>query len=426
VLCFLAAIALFFSLLGAWLFLKSLKRPFWLTISFSAFVISAYTYHAARVAAPLILLTLVILYWQKLSKKWLIASIITATLLAAPLARIVFLGGGTARVHQIGFFLNPTILDRTNIYRSECLKKFPSLACQLMENKYIFLTQEFFLNYFNHFSLNFLFQDINQAIGYLPHGGFFPLSLLPALLIGLFVLFRQKKIPQLLVLSWLLIAPLADSLTGRGQYSRAVFMLIPISLLLGLGLQSILKKNRYLGWTILFLFALESSKFFLDYFAVFPVRNAQFTLAEYQDLFQQVKLIDPQSYPNVYISRKFNDTKQYAFYLFYYQIPPQQFHQPENVNWHLEENGWLKIDRVNNWHFLDTMPSLEKIPNHSLVIGMAEHEIIPVKKSYKDCPAVDLKILTTLYYPNGDPAFAISQLEKTTDQPFPCGKVKQN
>ncbi|MEK6819140.1 MAG: glycosyltransferase family 39 protein, partial [Nanoarchaeota archaeon] len=77
----------FFIVLGLWAFLKGTRQNKWLVISTLAFVASLYTYHAARIVVPLLVMGLLIFYrrffWEK--KNGLLVPVIVGVILLIPL-----------------------------------------------------------------------------------------------------------------------------------------------------------------------------------------------------------------------------------------------------------------------------------------------------------------------------------------------------
>ncbi|MCX6724740.1 MAG: glycosyltransferase family 39 protein, partial [Candidatus Shapirobacteria bacterium] len=81
--------AIFFILLGVWLFLKAVNHRFYFILfSVLSFVISLYTYHSARLVSPLLFLGLVILFRRKIfariNLKWIIITALVGLMALIP------------------------------------------------------------------------------------------------------------------------------------------------------------------------------------------------------------------------------------------------------------------------------------------------------------------------------------------------------
>src|SRR3989304_3961011 len=61
-------VATFFITCGVWLFLKAIRKPKLFVISFSFFVLSLFTYHAARIVVPLLVLGLFVIYREEIKR----------------------------------------------------------------------------------------------------------------------------------------------------------------------------------------------------------------------------------------------------------------------------------------------------------------------------------------------------------------------
>src|SRR3989304_8296042 len=84
--------ATFFIVLGLWLFIKTLQKPKLFVLSSISFALSLYTYHAARVIVPLLMLGLTFIYFKRIKtniKPFLLAGLLALVFLL-PLVRGFF------------------------------------------------------------------------------------------------------------------------------------------------------------------------------------------------------------------------------------------------------------------------------------------------------------------------------------------------
>ena len=294
----------------------------------------------------------------------------------------------------------------------------PFIACRIVYNKPVVFTQKFISNYFHHFSLNFLFLE-GSARGAMGTSNYLYFSMIPFLVIGIYFLFKEKKEVVYFLSAWIVVAPVADSLTSAGHYSRSFILIIPIILITSLGIYKIYKKIGSNVWKKVFtiilagFFLFETGTFCADYFFHYPKYYSMYTHYEYQPLFDYLCQKE-KNYPQIYISRRYRDTKQYVFYLFYCKYDPAKFQQKENVDWEIEKDGWVWVKKIGKWNFTASMPDLESIPNGSLLIGATKEEISKLPKQGD----VKVKPIETINFLNEDPAFSIVQLIKEQSNDF--------
>src|SRR3990170_5396599 len=114
-------VATFFITLGLWLLIKALNNSKFFVVSTLAFVISFYTYHAARVVVPLLVIGLSLIYRKGIRihlKKFALSGLI-AVILLLPLGADFAKGEARSRAAGIGLFADPGPLSRIDEQRGE-------------------------------------------------------------------------------------------------------------------------------------------------------------------------------------------------------------------------------------------------------------------------------------------------------------------
>ncbi len=377
-------LALFFSLLAVFLFLRKQKYDWLLSTIF--FVLAIYTYYGARFFLPLLFFYLMVT--KKWSKKELINYIGVIIILCLPLLINNFLGGGFSRIRQVNLTHDLGLVGQVERYREACLhfdlfkigpnyRVLIQYVCMGFFNKPVFWLRQFVLNYLNHFSFAFLFfEKLEQGWQFLPPHSFFYFFNIPFLIMGLFSIFSKYRKQAWLLIIWLLVSPLADSITGQGHYARSLTMLIPIVIFTAFGylntfgyLKHLKLKKIILGTSLVFagFFVLM---FFIKYFTVLPFSQSKYSHYEYKPLFSYLKQIED-DYEQIYISRKVRDTKQYIFYLYYNKIPAKEFFKLHMIR---EDgtDGWVKVGRLGKYWFLDDVNQVKKYPPQSLLVVAPE------------------------------------------------------
>ncbi|MFH1832975.1 MAG: glycosyltransferase family 39 protein [Candidatus Levyibacteriota bacterium] len=349
--------------------LKSDKSIFFSVIFL---VLSIFTYSAYTLFAPLVFLLILFFNYKKVKTKILLFSIILFLCLCLPL--FVHKGAASTRFSQIGITQNINSIGLMNVLndqRGQCLNSFNPLMCKLSENKPVLFTGVFFKNYLSHFSLNFLYaKGTVTQFSILEERGLDYLFCIIFLTLGLYFLIAKNKNTKisLVVILLFLFSAIPDSLTGDGNYSRASMMQPFIAILNGLGLaflfallNKIKNKNlKILGmFFIAFLIMFSISSFFVNYLTYFKNNYAMYSQYGYKNLMEYVGKVK-NDYERIYISKHLNDTKQYIYYLFFNKYDPRKFQTKTNIGYHLEDNGWVSVDRIDNVYFVQNLPLISK------------------------------------------------------------------
>jgi hypothetical protein len=229
----------------------------------------------------------------------------------------------------------------------------------------------------------------------------------PLLVIGL-VSLRYKS--SWLIMFFLLLAPLADSLTGEGHYGRSFLMVFPLIYFISFGtiylLSLLYKKKMFLPTlTVLgFVVFLEFGSFYTNYLSFFPKMHSFYTHWEYQPLFEYLRGVE-QDYKYIYISKVNHDQRQYIFYLYYFQVPAKEYFKLPK-EYVVEDNGWIWVKSLGKFNFINQVERLDSYPPKSLLI--IDPDGTKGLKGFN-------KIMTSIKYKNGDTAFNIYDLDKVKE-----------
>ena len=181
--------------------------------------------------------------------------------------------------------------------------------------------KQFLSNYFDFFEPKFLLTQGDPNLRH--HSGFGGQLLLVQ---GLLVIIGLTSANKLMLL-WLLLAPIVGALVNETPHaSRAIYMIVPLAYLAGLGWQKLAKWK--FAWLIPLALGLNLLVYLHDYFVHYPERSAAAWIKPYKDAAGR----QYDSYP-VYISPKLYKPELYfAYYLndlsllkvndrFYYSLP---------------------------------------------------------------------------------------------------------
>lgn len=393
-------VATFFILLGVLAFIKSLKSHYFLWISAIAFIASMYTYQSPRVVVPALVLLLMIFYWKKLLIKRNISVVTLASILLLPLIFILASTAGLARFQGVSILSDVGPLNRVNEERGQ--HEDTSFWAKIFHNKAEVYTGNFLGHYLDHFNPNFLF-TLGDPLkrNKVPDMGQMYVFEIVTLLSGLYFLIRGSNFSNTkVVFLWLIVAPLASSLTYQTPHAlRAHNMVIPLILISGLGL-GMLWENlsrlthsvRYLAKTvgvIVIGFFLIS---FLDrYYLHLP---KQYALEWEYGFAQAVAYItqNQNKYQKVIITDRYD--QPYILLLFYSKYDPDRY-QKDYKGIADNKFGFSTISSFGKFEFRPI--GKEEIPRSRNTLFVGTNEEIGEDQ-------IPLKVID---FPNGIPAFKI-------------------
>ncbi len=389
-----SSVALSLIVIGTFYFLKSLKQKislnFFLFTLF--FVLSLYVYHSARIIAPLLALSYVLLnarYLLSNFKKIIIPTLI-AFLLCLPVLFSFLNSGGSVRFSGVGITADPGPLWRANeLIGHHSPDSFYSKIIHSSKVHYLLSWAD---KYLSHFNPSFLFTTGDEVPrSKIPYFGQFYLIELLFLLFGLHLLFSAQKYRSLktIIIPWLLVSPLASSLTFQAPSAlRSLPLVIPILIIISLGFDFILSRTHKLLrlippllYVLTFVFYLHS--YFISYPRIYPTAwNYGFN-----QLVNTINSDFPQ-YDRVFVTNKYD--QPYIYFLFFNQYLPDSLH-PQITLTPPDQFGFQTVPSFDRYHF--GAINWDTIPPDSLVITADE-----------TLPSNPVK---TINFDNNQPAFKI-------------------
>lgn len=359
------------------------------------FGLNLFSYHSAKLVVPIIIFSLIVLYWNDLKNygyKNLISSGVVL-FLAFFLSAITFIQGAGSRAAEINIFNGA--LDQAYQERFAALDTGvnPKIA-RLLHNKYTVYMDRFSSNYLQYFSPQFLLTEGARETTYGMYQGRGVVYWFEFLGLLLFIAFfyKYKNNPLVwVVLIWLLVAPVPASLTtGPGHAgNRAVIMLPALQILSGIGLYYVIAKSKYLKYLMLGFVAISILMFSDEYFNYSKFKGSKGMLYGNIAAAKYVK----ENYPDekIYVSR--NLSEPHIYFAFIEMVPPKDF-QKDSLNWSLRDNNVVWVDQIPEYSlgrftFTDT-----RNIKSGIVITREEP-----KEYYKN-----YEILETIEYPDYTPS----------------------
>ncbi len=389
--------ATFFMVLGVLFYLKAVnsKQFAYLFISSLVFVLSLYTYHAARIVTPFIIIGLLGIYYEEVIKnlKIYVLCAITAIVLLLPLAKDLLKPAISSRAAGVGLFADSGPLNRINEERGEHAK-YNSLSSKLLHNKGVNYSLAFLENWSAHYHGLFLFlsgDDVERDK--VPETG--QMYMIDALfvIIGLSWMVKNWNKEVRVVIHWLLIAPLAAALTFQSPHAlRSENMIIPLVIISSIGfcyLLIVIKKfviNKYFQYTIFFLLSTFIVLSFFRYLHMYYVHmSKEYPFSSQYGVKELVNYVNENEgkFNNVVVTDRYD--QPYILFMFYLNTPPGDFQNNHELTGR-DKYGFSTVSKYGKYVFKSVDWESDKLeyPN-SLIAGTGPEiprEANIVKKIY--------------------------------------------
>lgn len=353
--------AVFFVLLGVTLFLKSIQEKQWLIIpSFIFFALTYFTYAGNHIFTTLLVIGLLYLYRQKISRtKFTAIAFVLFILMSGFIFYNTLFGGDLTKLSGISIFGDPSVVHaKIEIPRNEHDNPKAFFA-KAIHNKFIYAGEKFFQNYLNSFSPSFLFikGGDNNAHNIANFGNMYLVEA-PFLFLGLIYLIVLKKSREKnLILWWFLIAPIAASITKDAPHANRAFAIFPIlSLISAFGiyyfLTDIIRQNLFKKIFIGFIGALfiVNISIYLDrYYVHFPRNEAASWGIGYKAL-SELLSNPPISSKKVIMARP--QYSPYIYLLFYSKYDPSLY-QKQAGRYPPTQDGFVDVKEFGRYEFRD-------------------------------------------------------------------------
>ncbi|MFC1600702.1 ArnT family glycosyltransferase [Patescibacteria group bacterium] len=377
-------VATLFITTGVYLFLLSRKRRSLVILQFSVifFVLSLYTYHAARIIVPLLVLGLTFLYKDHLKsnfKNYIIAGLIGLVSIL-PLVKDFTKPDISSRATGVGLFADVGPLNRINEQRGEHAD-YSSTDTKLLHNKFVNYGLAFLENWGEHFHGEFLFlsgDDIERDK--VPETGQMYILDLLWLVIGVWCMVKRWEKGSKIVLFWVIIAPIAAALTFQSPHAlRSHNMVIPLTIISAIGLSNAIvwiKENvniKSLQATGYLLIATLISCQFARYLHMYWVHMAkEYPFSSQYGVKELVNYIEKEGgkYDKIVITDRYD--QPYILSLFYMKYPPKVFQENHELT-PRDKFGFSTVTHFDRYHFQEiNFEELVKDKSNDLIVGTDE------------------------------------------------------
>jgi len=211
------------------------------------FGLTIFTYPTFKLTLPLLLFSLIVFAGIReiLKDKLFIIALIILAIFASLSIKETLNGGSEERFSRLNILsdvkLKEELIQKINEERT--LSTLPEVVKPLVYNKPLNYGRLLFENYMENLSPEFLFLRGDRNPRHNPgEWGMLYLVELPLILLGLFYLGKKNTKELYLLISWILIVPLATMFLGQTHALRNAFMLPPFLLISSFALTKLSKK----------------------------------------------------------------------------------------------------------------------------------------------------------------------------------------
>lgn len=327
--------------------------------SFFLFLLSSFCYGAQRIFIPGFLLACLAISFIKNSELARIKKPLLILFVVLTGIIILSLIPWQSRGRASGV-LSLTVTAEDQVEIDESIRdaglapvRIPATITRAFHNKASKVVTNVFGRYLNHFSPDYLFLKGDASLETTP--GIGVLLFLEAIFLPIGIMFlvsQGASSLRLLILAWLLIGPIASTLTVGGPHIlRGSIGLIPFSILSGLGIAKTIefsqspKYKKLLIGLVVFLVSVNSlfvaNQIFVQKPAHIPWDSDQATRAMVEEV---LKLKDKYKFIAL-------PDDQYIFFLYYGKITPEQFQQNAKIRSLTKNDHWEPVERLGNIYF---------------------------------------------------------------------------
>lgn len=353
--------AVFLTLLGVILFLKSLNSKNWLIIPSLIFLALTYfTYAGNHVFTTLILGGLFCLYRNIIPRtKFTFIGIVVLIVMSGFIFSKTLLEADRTKLAGISIFGDPSVVHaKIEIPRNEH-DDSKSFFTKVAHNRIVYAVEKIVQNYLNSFSVPFLFiKGGGNNSHNIENFGNMYLAEAPFLFLGLaYLLFVRKGREKNLVLLWFFIAPVAASITKDAPHTNRMFAIFPmLSLISAFGvhylLAEIIKKKLlkkiFVGFLIV-IFAINIAIYLDRYFIHFPRNESANWGVAYKTLSNLLSQPDFSAKKVIMARPKYSP---YIYLLFYNKYDPASY-QKQAVRYPPTEDGFVDVKGFGRYEFRD-------------------------------------------------------------------------
>lgn len=400
-----ANLSLFFTTGAVYFFLESLPagrqgidQKKYLLISSILFGLTIFTYNSSRIVTPLLVLFLGILFFQKLKNKFAAVSLFIFLIFFLVALPNALLQDSSAR-YKWTSIIDQGAINKINELRGS--SALPSMLATLQYNKITYAVPEIIKNFISHFDPRFLFFNGGSNFQYsIPGYGLTLHIFLPFLLLGLWRIYKEKLKWQLMILMWILVAPIPAAITRDAPHAlRALIMIPPLIMIITLGIFFIKRFGVYVKLILVIILLINFYLFWQNYSGEYTRNYSWSWQYGYKEVVDYIKQNSNQ-YEQIFITKKYGEPHE--FLLFYMQYDPKKYQTEPNLV-RYSRSDWYWIDKFDKYWFLNDWEVKENV---KCKIKNVQCLLITSPNNYPE----KSKLLKTINFLDGKPAFDIVEL----------------
>jgi len=401
-------VGLTINLLAFLLFMKALKKPILLPLSFMVAALNIHMYQSERVFSPLLMIVLSLIFYKQLLrfKKWVFVSIIAAFIVALPLGLYILTNNNALmRAKGVSIFSSQELVARSSRKLLQDDATGNTIG-KILDNRRLEYGKAAVAGYISHFDLNWLFISGDIARHHAPFMGLLYLFELPFLFVGIYALIFLKieKSHKLAFFAYFLLVPIPASITSGVPHAvRTLNFAWTWELFIALGFISYVlfvfnQKNKAKNYffkllTIIYLlFTILNISYFLNqYFVQLNYYDAKDWLYGYK---QAISYVSPMSrnYDKIVVENTSPLDQSYMFFLFYLKVDPAYYQSIGGT----ASGGFAEVHK-GFYNYVFEPLSTENEQGKVLLVGKPS-----------DIPE-SLGKRKVILYPDGTPAIAIGE-----------------
>lgn len=389
---FEANVSTFFLVSGVTCFLYAMqKKQGFLILSVVSFVFSMYTFNTSRIVAPLLIITLLIIFWKRLLEKKKISLIaaVVGFLIFLPTISFLFSPQARLRFQEVNIFSNISVIQTAN---QQVSNDQNAIWSKILHNRRTLFAGEFMKHYLDNLSFHFLFisGDGNPKFSIQDVGQMYIWEL-PFLLLGILLLFRFHEGRWYLIPLWLLLGIIPAATARETPHALRIETTLPtFQILVAYGVvqsYALLTKYKQIFIVVISLVVGVNLLYFLhSYYYTYPREFSSEWQYGYKSAISYVNQTQS-SYDQVVVTTALG--RPYIYFLYYLQIPPSYFRQHAVVK--RDTFGFVNVTEVGKYIFTG---DINAVNNKSKTLSIwGANEKVPAS----------WKLLKTFYLPNDKP-----------------------
>lgn len=355
---FEANVGTFFLVTGVWLFLGAIQdRKWYLILSAISFVACIYTFNSVRIVAPLVVVTLSLLYWRQLweRRNQAIIAALVGIILLLPIAKFLISPQAKLRFQEVNIFSDVSVVQTLN---KEVQNDHNAKYSKILHHRYLAFGADFLKHYLDNVGPGFLFGsgDNNPEFSIQDVGQMY-LWDIPFFVLGIFLLFRRREGEWWVAPVWLALGIIPAATAMQTPHALRIEATLPtFQIFVGYGLvAAYMSLTKYISrpvlrntivTVVLLLLAWNVFYFQHSYYTYYPYRFSGIWEYGYKDSVAYVGKVQSH-YDHIVVVDTLG--RPYIYYLFLLKVPPQQYRNTAKIT--RDNFGFVHVDSFGKFIF---------------------------------------------------------------------------